>query len=231
MKKVIFITISILFLFSCSKEDENVMYVKGKIKGLKKGTFYLQKQIDSTIVSVDSVDVNGTDNFVLTDKVESPEMYYLTLANSNKKIPFFGEKDTITITSSLDRFGYRNKIEGSANQEYLDKYYDYIKRFNEQDLMLIKADFDAKKSANQDSIQLIAKQKNNLIKRKYLYSINYAITNSNYEVSPYIALSELNYAQTKWLDSIYNSLTPKIKESKYGKELETFILKIKANGE
>lgn len=231
MKKVLFIVVSLVFIFSCSKEDKNLMYVKGNIKGLKKGTFYLQKQIDSMIVSVDSVKVNGTDIFLLTDKIESPEMYFLTFGNGDKKIPFFGEKDTISITSSLDRFGYRNKIEGSANQELLDKYYDYIKKFNDQDLMLVKAEFEAKKSANRDSIMLIAKQKNNLLKRKYLYSINFAINNSDHEVAPYIALSELNFAQTKWLDSIYNSLTPKIKESKYGEELKFFIVRIKTNEE
>ncbi len=173
--------------------------------------------------------MNGTDEFLLTDKIESPEMYYLTLGKSDKKIPFFGEKDTISIASGLEKFGYRNKITGSVNQDLLDKYYEYIKKFNDQDLMLIKAEFEAKRSANQDSILLITKQKNNLLKRKYLYSINYAMNNADHEVAPFIALTDLNYAQTKWLDSIYNSLTPKIKESKYGKQLDVFIKKIKNN--
>lgn len=229
MKKIFFIVFAILFMFSCENENNNIMYVKGKIKGLKKGTLYLQKQIDSVVVSVDSINVNGTDEFLLTDKIESPEMYYLTLGKSDKKIPFFGEKDTISIASGLEKFGYRNKITGSVNQDLLDKYYEYIKKFNDQDLMLIKAEFEAKRSANQDSILLITKQKNNLLKRKYLYSINYAMNNADHEVAPFIALTDLNYAQTKWLDSIYNSLTPKIKESKYGKQLDVFIKKIKNN--
>ena len=229
MKKIFFIVFAILFMFSCKNENNNIMYVKGKIKGLKKGTLYLQKQIDSVVVSVDSINVNGTDEFLLTDKIESPEMYYLTLGKSDKKIPFFGEKDTISIASGLEKFGYRNKITGSVNQDLLDKYYEYIKKFNDQDLMLIKAEFEAKRSANQDSILLITKQKNNLLKRKYLYSINYAMNNADHEVAPFIALTDLNYAQTKWLDSIYNSLTPKIKESKYGKQLDVFIKKIKNN--
>ncbi len=229
MKKIFFIVFSILFMFSCEKENSNTMFVKGNIKGLKKGTLYLQKQIDSLVVSVDSINVNGTDEFLLTDKVESPEMYYLWLGKTDKKIPFFGEKDTISIISSLERFGFRNKISGSVNQDLLDKYYENIKKFNDQDLMLIKAEFDAQKSSNQDSILLVTNQKNNLLKRKYLYSINYAINNSDHEVAPFIALTDLNYAQTKWLDSIYNSLTPKIKESKYGELLDVFIKNIKNN--
>ena len=55
------------------------------------------------------------------------------------------------------------------------------------------------------------------------------MNNADHEVAPFIALTDLNYAQTKWLDSIYNSLTPKIKESKYGKQLDVFIKKIKNN--
>ena len=229
MKKILFIPLIILLFYSCNKESNNTMFVKGNIKGLKKGTLYLQKQIDSLVISVDSIKVNGTDEFLLTDEVNSPEMYYLTLGKSDMKIPFFGEKDTILITSSLKKFIYKSKITGSKNQDLLDDYYGFIKKFNDQNLLLIKAEFEAKKSVNQDSVLLIKKKKKNLIKRKYLYSINFAINNADYEVAPFIALSELNYAQTKWLDSIYNSLTPQIKDSKYGKELNTFIIKTKGN--
>jgi len=61
-----------------------------------------------------------------------------------------------------------------------------------------------------------------------LYSINYAINHADHEVAPYIALTDLVDANPKWLDSIYNSLTPQIKKSKYGEELKTYIVSIKA---
>lgn len=231
MKKIFFIAFTVLFIFSCGKDNGNTMFVKGNIKGLKKGTIYLQKQIDSLVVSIDSVKVNGSQEFLLSDEVLSPEMYFLTLGNSNKKIPFFGEKDSISITSRLDKFVLKAKISGSKNQELLDEYYKIKGKFNNQNLDLIKKDFEAKKSGIQDSILLVEKQIKSLVRRKYLYSTNFAINNSNYEVAPYIALTELNNATIKLLDTINKSLSIDVKESKYGKQLDEFILKIKENEE
>lgn len=229
MKKIFFIAFSVLLIYSCENESNNTMYVKGNIKGLKKGTIYLQKQIDSLIVSIDSVNINGSSKFLLTDVIESPEMYYLTLGKSNKKIPFFGEKDTITINSNLDKFVRKAKITGSKNQALLDKYFEIKNKFNNQNLDLIKENFEAKKSANQDSILLVEKKLKGLIRRKYLYTTNFAINNSTYEVAPYIALTELVDANVKLLDTINKALSVEVKNSKYGKQLDKFIASIKEN--
>ena len=70
------------------------MIVQGQIKGLKKGTLYLQKMKDTLLVSVDSVALLGKDTFTLTDNVDSPVLYYLTFDGNttDKRILFFGEK-------------------------------------------------------------------------------------------------------------------------------------------
>lgn len=229
MKKIFFTAFTILIIFSCVKENNDTMYVKGNIKGLKKGTIYLQKQIDSLIVNVDSVEINGISEFLLEDKIISPEMYFLTLKDTEKKIPFFGEKDTVSITSNLNKFIVRAKIKGSENQELLDGYYEIKKKFNDKKLDLIKAEFYAKRSANKDSIAMIGKQLNNLVRRDLLYTINFTVNNADYEVSPYVALTELNNVKIKWLDTVSASLSPKVKESTYGKQLDVFINKIKEN--
>ena len=229
MNKIWTVLFAIVLLFSCSKDNENTMFVKGNIKGLKKGTLYLQKQMDSLIVSIDSVQVNGTDKFILTDEVPDPEMYFLTLGKGKNKIAFFGEKDTVYVSSRLDNFVLKAKIKGSENQDLLDKYYEVKGKFGNQNLDLIKAEFDARKSGNQDSLDLVAKKLKNLVKRRYLYTTNFAINNADHEVAPYIALTELNNATLKLLDTINNSLSPKVKKSKYGAQLDQFILKIKKN--
>lgn len=218
-----------LFVLACAKESENTMYVKASVKGLKKGTFYLQKQKDSTIVSVDSISVNGTEEFMLTDEIETPEMYYLTLKNSPKRISFFGEKDTVSIKSQLDKFGLKVKIQGSENQELLDQFTDIQQKFNNQRLDLIKQEFEARKSGSQDSIDLVAKKYKNWERKKYLYTTNFAITNGKYEVAPYIALTELVDANLSLLDTINKSLSPEVKQSKYGIQLDEFVAEIKKN--
>ena len=227
MKKIGLLLLVVMAVVACSKENENTMYVKASVKGLKKGTFYLQKQIDSMIVSVDSISVDGREDFLMTDEVLSPEMYYLTLGNSSKRISFFGEKDTVYISSQLDLFGLKAKVKGSANQELLDNFSEIQQKFNNQKLDLMKEEFEARKTNSQDSIDMVAKKLKNWARKKYLYAPNFAVKNANFEVSPYIALTDLFDANIGLLDTINNSLTPSIKESKYGKQLDVYIKKIK----
>ena len=78
-------------------------------------------------------------------------------------------------------------------------------------------------------MDLVSKKLKNLVKRKYLYTTNFAINNADHEVAPYIALTELNNATLKLLDTINNSLSPKVKKSTYGKQLDKFIATIKEN--
>ena len=228
MKKIGLILLVVMAVIACSKENENTMYVKGSVKGLKKGTFYLQKQIDSLIVSVDSVSVNGSTEFMMTDVVESPEMYYLTLGNSSKRIAFFGERDTISISSQLDRFEQKVVIKGSDNQDLLNSFNDIQNKFNNQKLDLIKEEYEARKIRSQDSVDIVAKKLKNWNRKRYLYTTNFAVTNGDYEVSPYIALTELANANIKLLDTVNNSLSEEIKVSKYGMQLDKFIKEIKS---
>lgn len=223
MKKVLFAALLIIVISSCKSDAENTMFVKGKIKGLKKGTLYLQKKTDSITFTVDSITVNGTNEFILQDIIESPEIYYLSLKNSDKVIPFFGEKDTIMIHSVLDKFEIKAVITGSENQNILNGYNELNSRFNDQNLDLIKEKFDARISGNQDSVLLVEEKMLRLLRRRYIVTINYAINNADYEVAPYIALTEIYDANIKMLDTINNSLSKKVKKSKYGILLQEYI--------
>lgn len=228
MKKIYMFILAALTLAACNHDNDGTMYVKAKIKGLKKGTFYLQKQKDSLIISVDSVSVNGTDEFMMTDVVESPEMYYLTLGKSAKRIAFFGEKDTINISTQLDRFSDKAVIRGSANQDLLNDFNEVQKRFNDQRLDLIQQEFEARKAGSQDSVDMVADEFRKWQRKKYLYTTNFAVNNADFEVSPYIALTELTDANVTLLDTINNSMNDRVKASKYGLQLSDFVEKIKA---
>lgn len=229
MKKIGLLIIGAIAVLACSKENSNTMYVKASVKGLKKGTFYLQKQIDSMVVSVDSIQVDGSENFMLTDEVLSPEMYYLTLGNSSKRISFFGEKDTVTIQSQLDLFAVKAKIKGSVNQDLLTDFEDMQQNFNNQKLDLMKEEFEARKIGSQDSIDQVAVKLKRWQRKKYLYMTNFAVKNGDYEVAPYIALTELVDANMQLLDTVNSSMSPKVRESKYGQQLVEFIDDIKKN--
>ena len=216
-------------IIACSPDNKNTMVVQGEITNLKKGVLYLQKMKDTIIISVDSISLDGTSTFILTDEVESPEIYYLSLDRSpSKRISFFGEVGNITIKSKLEKFSIGATINGLSNQQLLDEYNQMKNKFSNKRLDLIKGDFEAQKSEDSLKVDSIQSEINNLIKRKYYYATNFAVNHSDHVIAPYLALTELYDANIALLDTINNSLSPRIKESKYGKKLDEFITDIKS---
>ena len=218
MKKIIVVLVVSILMIACSSKKDGNMIVEGTIKGLKKGTLYLQKMNDTAIISIDSVNVLGDGNFRLTDNVESPVMYYLTYdGNANdKRILFFGGKGTITINDNMSTFGFSPEITGSPNQLVLDKFLKINNQFKNQRLEFIKKEFDARQSKNTDLIENLEEDYNRMIRRKYLYTTNFALSNSNSEAAAYIALTELYDANIKLLDTINKKLSMDVKNSIYG---------------
>jgi len=230
MKKIIYSFIIISLLISCGNDKKGTMKVHGTINGLKKGSIYLQKYKDTLLVSVDSVKLNGENNFTLVDDIETPEIYFVVLDNkAAQKISFFGEKGEITLTSKLERFATSAKVTGSKNQELLEEHQAMAQKFSGKQLDFIKEKFEAQKAGDAELFTKLENDEKNLIKRKYYYSTNFAVNHGKHEVAPYIALTELYYANIKLLDTVNNSLSKKVKASKYGLELKEFIDDIKKN--
>ena len=202
-----------------------MMHVSGRVDGLRKGTLFLQKVLDSTLVNIDSIVINGNPEFNFKTKIESPEIYYLYLNKDdgdtlNDRVMFFAEKGEIIINTLLKTFESSAKVSGSENQELLQEYRKIARQFNAKNLDYINAYINNVKSANDsrfsDSIQ---KEMDNLLKRRYLYALNFAITHGDNVIAPYIALTEVSDANIKYLDTVASKLTEEVKSSKYGKLL------------
>ncbi len=227
MKKILVIGL-LLLIVACSKEKElGNMVVQGKIKGIKKGTLYLKKMRDTLIVSVDSIRLFGKDSFTLSDNITSPEMYFLSLDQNQSTLSFFGEEGIITINDQVEKFGVSPVIEGSINQKILESYKEVAKKFQGKQLDLLAANMQAQKDRDLETSQSLRKQAEKQNLKKYIYTINFALNNSDTEAAAYITLTELVNANVKYLDSINNSLTEKVQQSLYGKKLAEFVANIK----
>ena len=227
MKKKYFLVLLII-LSGCSS-NKNKMIVTGNIDGLKKGTIYLQQQQDSIIVSLDSININGNSEFILDTQIEEPDIYYLYLDkydgdSLNDIITFFGNTGKININTRLQTFDSSYEISGSKNSELLGEYLSIIRKYNLQNLDLLELFYQSQIDNNQERIDSVNQQLENLVRRKYLYSLNFSITNSEYEISPYIAVSQIPDANWELLLKLYDTLPEKIKNSKYGKILQKLTL-------
>ncbi|NNE75657.1 MAG: DUF4369 domain-containing protein [Pricia sp.] len=232
MRNFLLLSVFLFFLISCGGDTENTMTVTGNVKGLKKGTLYLQHIVDSTLVTVDSLLVDGSGNFSFKTELESPEIFYLYLnkkdANDiNDRITFFGEPGIITINTSWNTFDLNASIEGSQTQKKLEEYQKTMSRFNMKNLEIVRnatEKLQALDSLQMDSIQQLSDRN---LKRGYAYAVNFALNNKNSYIAPYIALTEVADANIIYLDSIYNSLNAEVADSKYGQQLKIYLEDIK----
>ena len=216
----------LLFIVSCGSDNDTNFTLKGTIKGLKKGVVYLQKEGDSTIVNLDSMSISGQPEFTLKTNIEEPILLYLKLFKNDGEehyIPFFADKGVTEIKTTLKNFNYDAEINGSEQQDLLNEYTTIMSRFNDHNLDLIEANFLAQKANDSIAVDSLNKASETLFKRKYSYTIQFALNHKDNIIAPYLALYEIPSANPVYIDSVYNNLTENIKNSFYGKKLGTVI--------
>ena len=223
MKYKLLIVFIVLAIFSCDDAKPDLL-ITGQVKGLKKGKLYLQKIKDSSIVNIDSVEFYGNNDFKFETSIEHPEIMYLQLQKdtveiADNYIAFFADKGQLQLNAKLDAFMYASIDGNYDNQKQFQIYSENIKRFSDQKLDLIEAELQARKSQDEPLLDSINETYNRMIRRQYLYTINFAMGHPDLEVSPYVMLNQAEYISKKYLDSVYNSLDKKIQKSFYGQKL------------
>lgn len=227
MKTTLTIIFGLFLLIGCSS-SEHEMNLTGEISGLRKGTIYLQKIDDTTLITLDSMKVDGKALFHFNAEIMSPEVYYITMQfadslKTEKSIAFFAEPSEIIVNSKLENFEIESMVSGSVNHQKWEDYQQLMKRYKDKNLELIEQQFNALKDGKDSIAQAVEGMQRKLLSSRYLATVNFAKNNNDFEIAPYLMLSEVANANLKYHDTIYKLLTPKIKDSKYGKALESFI--------
>jgi len=225
MKRILLLFLFALTLVSCSESAKHNLTISGAVNGLKKGTLYLEKINDTTVVTLDSIVMKGASDFNFTTTIDEPEMLYLYLKKTDnveqyQRIDFFAEPGVMTINTSLKNFETDAVITGSKNQQKLEEHYKLLNRYNDRLLDIIKANFEAQQQNNNKLADSLKKQERSINRAKYLATVNFAIKNNDMAIAPYLALNQIYDVNIKYLDTIYTSLNPEIKTSKYGKLLD-----------
>ena len=221
--KSIFLFLILLCLSSCNSSSNNdSMQIEGTVKGLRKGTLYLKKVIDSSFSVIDSFVVTRDETFSLNSKIEEPEIFKLQLKKDdgdslNDEIIFFGSKGKIKINTRLNTFESSAIIDGSKNNDLLEEYKSMSRKFNIQNLEFLKSYLEAQKNKNDFLIDSFKRRLDNLTKRRYLYTLNYAKSNADNIISPYLIISEMSNTNPDFMDTIAKAMSDDVKKSKYGK--------------
>ena len=230
MKRVLVALIALVLLTACEKKvpaDTN-LHISGNIKGLTKGTLYIQRFADTSMVSIDTIAINGSSSFESHLNIDGPEMLWLILdrgtTNSlDNSLPFFAEPGNMKIDASNEEFFYRAKVTGSENHKLYEDFLKVKNKFTNDNTELKAKNLEATMKSNVKQLDSVSEKTEQLIKRRYLYTANFAVTNAKHEIAPYLALYEIPDINIVYLDTIAKSMSPKVAKSRYGKMLTEYV--------
>lgn len=230
MKRFIISAVCTLSLLGCSESGKEELRVEGQVKGLKKGTLYLQQVQDTVLVTLDSVEIGEQGVFQLSAKIQEPDLFYVYLNKAdnndiNDRISFFSEPGIVNVQTRWNSFDTDAEISGSELHAKFEEYRNNQSRFHVQELEVAQAMTTLnlpEEQAKMDSLETVL---NRVALRSYLYALNFALNNKDSELAPFIACTEVADANPKYLDSIYRVLSPEIAGSKYGKQLNEILKK------
>ncbi|MGI9540586.1 MAG: hypothetical protein ACR2MI_00850 [Flavobacteriaceae bacterium] len=114
-------------------------------------------------------------------------------------------------------------VKGKKNRELLTEFQKIETQFKlkmEQLKTQKKYAYENENIIRMDSFQRLLDK---TLFKSYLYTANFAIRNSDYEVAPYLAYTKISDASLSLLDSVAKKLSPKVKKSRYGKKFISFL--------
>ncbi|MBW1658856.1 DUF4369 domain-containing protein [Flavobacterium quisquiliarum] len=232
MKKILFVLTASAAIISCSKVKDGEYLITGTAKGIENGkTIILQGADPATrmTIALDTVKVeNG--KFEIKGKVGEPAFHTLILEGANAPIPLILETGEINVAIDKDSI-HKSKVSGTYNN---DEYVTFTEDMNKTQKSLV--DFQKKNNQKMQQAQQaqdtatinslmkqymeIQKEVGENSKKKFLA---YAENHPKSYITVLIVQQMLNdpTADTKKLESIYNSLDESVKNTAPGKEIKT----------
>ncbi|MEP2937070.1 MAG: DUF4369 domain-containing protein [Gilvibacter sp.] len=227
MKHFFALFIIATLLIGCNSQEDNLI-LSGSVKGLVKGTLYLEQLRDTVLVAVDSVAIDGDSNFSMSLYVNEPEVHYLYVAIdaselNDERLPIFLEPGEIQVHTKLQNLMSEAQVTGSQNHTIWKEYTKNMSRFTNQRLELIRQTIEAQQAQNDSLAMALSRKQDAVLRTKYLATVNFARNNADKAIAPYLLLSETVNLNTKYLDTVYKVLAPEVQTSVYGKQLAALI--------
>ncbi|WP_162127510.1 TlpA disulfide reductase family protein [Flavobacterium phycosphaerae] len=237
MKKVLLLVTVAIALFSCSKVADGEYLITGKVKGLKTGLVFLQKENPNGmgLLTVDTVKIVD-EKFEIKGKADEPAISLIEIQKVNGKVPFILEEGEISIEVDKDSI-FKSKIGGTYNNDEFSKFNEEsgkIKKGLQKKVM----DFQMKNMAKMNeasqkkdtaTINSLRKQYDELQKGITDYTFDYPKTHPKSFISVLIVQAMFSNPKFKPADieAIYTTLDESLRKTKPGKKIKENLENIK----
>lgn len=206
---------------SCQQKEETNFKLDVTITGLGDKTVYLQQRKDGDWVKLDSVDLVA-DKGVFKGNIDLPEYYYLTVKDGQGFVPFFLDKGNVTISTNINNM--RDfEVSGSKTQDEYTAFMESLSKFDEQIATLGQS----YQQADENGKKQIEEEYESLMNQKSQSMLDYAISNNESVVSPFIIMSNSYLFELDDLDNVTSNFSEKIANSEYVKYLTDRVTTLK----
>ena len=237
MKKILFLVITTVVLFSCKNLADGEYEITGNIKGIKSGLVYLEKQdpMGMGVKTIDTVKIIDG-KFKIKGKTTEPEICFIQIDKVNGKVPFILEGGEIEMQVDKDSL-FKSKLSGTYSNDEFSKFNEETNKLQKK-VQKKAMDFQMKNMAkmneaqkNKDTVAMNSLRKQYELIQKDItdYTFDYPKTHSKSYISVLIVQAMFNNSKfkVKEIETIYNTLDESLKKTKPGKKVKENIDNLK----
>ncbi len=235
MKKIVFLALLALTIFSCSKVKKGEYLISGKAKGIANGKMVVLKKQNEfgMVVSVDSAKVKDG-KFELKGKVKEPSMLAIFIQGIQQPIPFILETGEINVKIDKDSI-WKSEIGGTTSNESFQKFNVKLNSIQKKMMAFqnknMKKFMEAQQKKDNATIDKLKKEYSTFEKEKEEYMNKYPEQNKDSYISLLLVQNMFNSPtfDLKKVKKIYADLDTTLKATKIGKDIETKLKTIETN--
>jgi peroxiredoxin len=183
------------------------------IANAEDGWVIMQQRKEGEFIKIDSAELKQG-KAIVKGNVNLPEYYYASIEGTNGYIPMFVEQGEITITADIENLKDA-KVEGSKTNDEYKAFNETLASFDQQAQVLSQQFGVAKQINDTATMNLIENQYNALEEERTAAILEFALTNNNSVVSPFIIMNNSYMFDLQQLEQVLSGLGQSISGSSY----------------
>ncbi len=206
-----------------SLNDNRGYLITVKTQDLRENYLFLSKRVSGKWINIDSSELKPGEPVQFEGELETPEVLYLRLEDSDKQLPFFAENSVIVILPDFDN-PENTIVSGSAVHDDFSAYKELFKDLDVKKDAVYQSYLAARKAGNKEKMEEIAAGFDEISAEEMEINKKFIHENEGSWVSPYVIRNNMYHSLSlEELKSAIDNLDSKVENSVYLKEMKEHI--------